>query len=200
MQTTLKELASKESLLKSARLFIDYLRNPIQGIQTIPQWDWLHLLFHILAFTALTGVISGIVQTSVLGLLHGLVIIPIITLILTVVGSLFFYFFFQVFAERTFSLRRIMTIIFFANIPFFIFQTVAEYFPPISLIGLAFTGFILVTGFTVQFGLDRRFVIRIVSLVYAMFFIVWLWSRFDALRSEREFNETLRAPPVKLGE
>lgn len=195
-----QRLFSAEYIRNSLRLLTDYLRNPILGIQRLPEWGWDELLFHVIAFTAVTGSIAGLVQSSVGNILYGLLIIPLVTFVLILVGGFFFYFFFQVFAGRTLSLRKIMTLIFFANIPFFIFQTVAVYFPPISLIGLAFTGFILITGFTSVFGLERRLVSRTILLVYAMFALVWLWSRLDAINFEKSMNQSLKAPPVQLGE
>lgn len=189
---------NRSSLETNIRHLIQYLKNPIAGIQSLPNWTWPELFFYQLALTSATGALAGLVQSSFLSTLHGLVIIPIITAILIAVGALFFYFFFQVFAGVTLSLRRVMTLIFFANIPFFIFQIMAYWFPPISLVGLAFTGLILITGFIEVFQLNRRLVIRTVVLVYALFALVWLWSRLDAANFERSMNQSLQAPPVHL--
>lgn len=196
----LKRMLTPSYLQNSLRILIGYLRNPIQGIQSLPDWSWPELLFHIAAFTAATGFVSGLVQTSFTSTLYGLIMIPIISVILILIGAGFFYYFFQIFAGRSLSVRKMVTLIFFANIPFFIFQIASEFFPPISLIGLAFTGFILIAGLTTQFDLPRRLVARSVILIYALFMVVWVWSRLDAIRFEKSMNESLRAPPVYLGD
>lgn len=193
-------LITPHYLKNSLSLLIGYLRNPIHGIQTLPDWSWIEILFHIALFTAATGGASGLVQTSFTSIIYGFFIIPILTVILIFIGAFFFYYFFQIFAHRTLSFRKIVTVIFFANIPFFIFQIASEFFPPISLIGLAFTAFILIAGFTAQFGLERRLVARSIILIYSMFMLVWLWSRIDAMNFEKSMNQSLRAPPVTLGE
>lgn len=188
----IQRLFQPEYLKNSARQLGEYLRNPIQGIQNLPDWSWLEIFFHVTLFTAAMGAIAGVVQSSFTSVFYGLLIIPLITLILIFVGAFFFYYFFQVFASRSLQFRKIVILIFFANIPFFIFQTISEFFPPISLIGLAFTGFILIAGFTTQFGLDRRMVARSVILIYALFMLVWLWSRIDAMNFEKSMNQSLQ--------
>lgn len=196
----LKRILTPSYLKNSLQILVRYLRNPIHGIQDLPDWSWPEILFHIAAVTSATGFASGLVQTSVASTVYGLVMIPIISVILILIGAGFFYYFFQIFAGQSLSMRRMVTVIFFANIPFFIFQIASEFFPPISLIGLAFTGFILIAGLTSQFHLPRRLVARSVILIYFLFMLVWAWSRLDAIRFEKSMNESLRAPPVQLGE
>lgn len=191
---------SEERIRASIDLFISYMRNPIQGIRHLPDWSWPELIIHQLIITAATGALAGFVQSSFLSTLHGLVIIPLITAVLISVSGLFFYFFFQIFAGRTLSLRKIMTLIFFANVPYFIFQTISFWFPPVSLIGLAFTGLILITGLVDGFDLPRRLVARTVISLYLLFMLVWLLSRIDAINFERSMDNELKAPPVELGQ
>lgn len=196
----LDRLLSPANLKKSLRIFAHYLRNPIHGIQNLPDWGWPELFLHIVVVTAITGSLAGLVATSFASTVYGLVMIPIISVILIMIGAAFFYYFFQVFAGRSLSIRKMVTVIFFANVPFFVFQIASEYFPPISLIGLAFTGFILIAGLTTQFELPRRLVTRAVVSVYVLFLVVWIVGRLDSIRFERSMNESLRAPPVHLGE
>lgn len=196
----IRSLFSSARLKQSFHIFARFLRNPITGIQTIPDWSWPELIIHQLVFTAAAGALAGLVQSSFMSVLHGLILIPFITSILIAVGSLFFYFFFQVFAGQTLPIRKIMTLIFFANIPFFIFQIAAYWLPAITLVGLAFTGMILITGFVEKFGLERKLVFRTIILVFAMFALVWLWSRLDAMDFDRAMTHSLKAPPVQLGE
>lgn len=196
----LKQLLTPSYIKNSLQTYVHYLRNPIQGIQELPDWSWPELLFQIAGVTAVTGCAAGLVQTSFASTVYGLIMIPVISIILILIGAGFFYYFFQIFAGQSLSMRKMVTVLFFANIPFFLFQIASEFFPPISLIGLAFTGFILIAGLTTQFGLPRRLVARSVILVYFLFMMVWAWSRLDAIRFERSMNESLRAPPVQLGE
>lgn len=191
---------SEERIRRSLQLLVSYMRNPIQGIRNLPDWSWGELLVHMLLFTGATGALAGLVQSSFMSTLHGLLLVPIITGILISVSGLFFYFFFQVFAGRTLSLRKILTVIFFANLPFFVFQTISYWFPPVSLIGLAFTGLILITGFVDVFDLPRKLVAKTLILLYLLFMLIWLMSRLDTIDFERSMNDSLKAPRVELGD
>lgn len=182
------------------RVFIRYIKNPVREIQHLPDWGWRDLILFQVAFTAATGAASGLLRVQVLSVFYGALIVPILTGLTIGVGSLFFYFYFQVFLGRTLSFRRINTIVFFANIPFFIFQMISHLFPPISLIGLAFAGLILIVGFTENFKLERKKVSRMIFAVYALFLLLWIWSRFDAQEFESALERRMDAPEVILGQ
>lgn len=182
------------------RVFIRYIKNPVREIQHLPDWSWRDLILFQVAFTAATGVGSGLLRAQVHSILYGALIVPIMTGLTIAVGSLFFYFYFQVFLGRTLSFRRISTIVFFANIPFFIFQMVSHWFPPISLVGLAFAGLILIVGFTENFKLERQKVSRMIFAVYVLFLLLWVWSHFDAQKFESALEQRMNAPEVILGQ
>lgn len=182
------------------RVFIRYIQNPVREIRSLPDWSWRNFLIFHLAITAATGTLTGVLRAQVLSVLYGAIVGPLLTGVTLAVASLFFYFYFQVFAGQTLSFRRISLIVFFANIPFFIFQMVAHWFPPISLIGLAFAGLILIVGFTDNFKLDRKLVTKMVATVYILFLILWVWSRFDASQFETALERRMDAPPVTLGQ
>lgn len=182
------------------RVFIRYIKNPVREIQHLPDWSWRDLIIFQIAFTAATGAASGLLRAQVLTVFYGALIVPIMTGLTIAVGSLFFYFYFQVFLGQTLSFRRITAIVFFANIPFFIFQMVSHWFPPISLVGLAFAGLILIVGFTENFKLDRKKVSRMVFGIYAIFLLLWVWSRFDAQEFESALERRMDAPEVILGQ
>jgi hypothetical protein len=182
------------------RVFIRYIRNPVREIQHLPDWSWRDLLIFQVGFTAATGAASGLLKSQVLSVFYGALIVPVMTGLTILVASLFFYFFFQVFAGQTLSFRKINTIVFFANIPFFIFQMISHWFPPISLVGLAFAGLILIVGFTEHFAVDRKLIAKMVVGVYLLFVLMWAWSRFDASEFESALERRMDAPEVILGQ
>lgn len=182
------------------RVFLRYIKNPVREIQHLPDWSWRNLLIFIVGFTAATGAAAGLLRAQVLSVFYGALIVPVMTGLTILIASLFFYFFFQVFAGQTLSFRKITTIVFFANIPFFIFQMVSHWFPPISLIGLAFAGLILIVGFTENFRIDRKLITRVVAGTYLLFVLMWVWSRFDVSEFESALERRMDAPEVILGQ
>ena len=196
-----KDHFSKDRIQSLLQSLINYLKNPLREIKHVPDWSWPELVIMQVLVTATTAAITGLVGRSFLGILSGLFITPILTALTIGISSLFFYYLFQVLAGQTLPFRRLVTVVFFANLPFFIFQILSSLIPPISLIGFAFSSIILIQGLIENFGLPRKLVIRVISVIYLAVFLVWIWGRWDSLQIESGWrSERLEAPEVKLGE
>ncbi len=190
--------ACLENLIKS---LIKFLRHPLHEIKHVPDWTWPELIVAQLGVTALTGALTGLVGRNVLGVFTGLILTPILTMVTIAVSTLFFYYLFQVFAGKTLPFRRLATLVFFANLPFFVFQVLSGIVPPISLIGFAFTAVLLIVGLTENFLLPRQLVMRIIAGLYVAIFLVWIWGRWDSLQIERSWKSpSIDAPEVQLGQ
>ncbi len=188
------------SIRQFAMVYLRFLKNPVQEIRHLPNWSLRDQVINQVIVTAVSGALSGVMQRSFLSIIYSAITVPILAGITIFVATLFFYFFFQVFGGVTLAFRRLMELMFFANIPFFIFMTVAHLFPPIIGIAMAFSAILIVVGLCDNFQLERKMVIRTVAGVYALFVIVWAWTWFDAQKSELRMNRTLESSPaVELG-
>ncbi|WP_374079611.1 Yip1 family protein [Bdellovibrio bacteriovorus] len=167
------------------RYIINYLRHPIEKIKTLPDWNWTVLIITLVVISMGSGVLTGLVPPNFFRLMGGFVISPIVGVVTTFIGALFIYYYFQVYEKRTCSLRKIFTLILFANIPFFLFQVGSELIPPITLVGFAFTALLMAVGLTENFQMEKRRSIRLVTILFAIVFILWLWNRIDISRLER---------------
>lgn len=164
---------------------LKYLRHPIEKIKVLPDWNWTVLFITVVILSMASGVLSGLVPPNFFRLMGGIIISPIVGIVTTSIGSLFIYYYFQVFEKRTCSLRKIFTLILLANIPFFIFQIASELIPPITLVGFAFTALLLAVGLTENFQMEKRRALRLVTILFAIVFILWLWNRIDISRLDR---------------
>jgi hypothetical protein len=176
---------SSQSIKDISSYILDYLKHPINKIKNLPDWPWSTLILAMVGFTMITGLLSGLVPPSFFRALGGLLVSPIVSLIMSVLGSLFVYYYFQVFEKRTVSFRKIFTLIFFANIPFFLFQIGSEYLPPISLVGFAFTAMLLAVGLNENFSMEKRRAIRLAIILFAVVFLIWLWNRIDVAHMDK---------------
>ena|GEM_PF-862308 len=167
------------------RYIINYLRHPVEKIKALPDWSWTVLLITLIVISMASGVLTGLVPPNFFRIMGGIVISPIVGVVTTFIGALFIYYYFQVYEKRTCSLRKIFTLILFANIPFFVFQIASELVPPITLVGFAFTALLLAVGLTDNFQMEKRRSIRLVTILFAIVFILWLWNRIDISRLER---------------
>ncbi len=196
---------SSEFLLQEAlalkSVLLRFLRHPLEEIKNVPDWQWSRILILHVAIAASTGALSGLAEQRVLfGIVAGFFFKPFVTLTLMGISSLFFYYCFQIFAEMTVSFRRLFTVVLFANIPQFLFQTIEGFVPPIALVGMAFTALLLLVGFVENFKLNRKLAIRLLSFLYVIFFVLWIWNNFNSAKFERAWRtDSSDAPEVELG-
>lgn len=183
--TPKKHESSFEMSKEVLQYILNFLRNPIERIKSLPDWNWPLLIATLVSVSIISGVITGLVPPNFFRIMGGFIVSPIVGLVTTFVGALFIYYYFQVFEKRTCSLRRLFTLILFANIPFFIFQVGSEIIPPITLVGFGFTALLMAVGLTENFNMEKRRALRLVSILFAIVFILWLWNRIDISRLER---------------
>lgn len=173
---------SKDHVKQVFNYIIHYLRHPVERIKSLPDWNWATLIVTLIIVSMGSGILTGLVPPNFFRLMGGIIISPIVGVVTAFVGSLFIYYYFQVFEKRTCAFRRIFTLTLLANIPFFVFQIGAEVIPPITLVGFAFTALLMAVGLTENFQMEKRRALRLVTVLFAVVFIIWLWNRIDISR------------------
>ncbi len=74
-----------------------FFKNPIQGMRTLPVWDWPTILILQGAFAAICAILTSAVARNLLGMFTGIVIGPITQMLLISISAGFFYYIFQFF-------------------------------------------------------------------------------------------------------
>lgn len=169
---------------KSIVFLIWFFKNPIEEIKNLPDWSLRNLLIVHFLFSIFSGLLAGLVSVNKWNVLFGILIFPFISLILTVVLSTFFYYYFQVFEKKTASFVKLLTLTVFANFPFFILQIGSNYLPPISIIGLLFTGMLIIVGLTENFKMQKKRSIRLVGIIWFLILLVWIWNRISVSKMD----------------
>ncbi|MBL7671573.1 MAG: YIP1 family protein [Bdellovibrionaceae bacterium] len=142
----------------------------------------------LIGTSLVSGALNGIVSLSFYQFAYGLFVLPMTCLITDFVLTSFMYYYFQVFERRVVSFRKLWTLVIFAGIPFFLFQAIASLIPPITLIGLAFSGFLLAVGLSENFKLEKKRALRLIALLYLMVFSVWLWDKIRFSSHDRRMS------------
>lgn len=157
---------------------VEFIKNPTQQISTLPDWNWLTLfVFHIL-LSVVSGVIAGALKLSIWTVAFGLLLMPIVSTICALLMGLSLYYYFQFFENRTENFRKIFTLVVLSSIPFYLFQTLSEYFAPISLIGFAFTSLLAVIGLCDNFRVARKRAYQLVGVIFGLVCVVWITTQF----------------------
>jgi len=183
------------------RAIKSYLKHPVQEIRKLPNWEWRRVILAQVIVTVICGFLTGLIFRSPLNMLMGMFVTPIIALLVAMISSLVFFYTFQIVSEKLIELRLIFTAVFFANVPFFLFQIIVGLFPPISLVGLAFTALLLIVAFVDNFQLSRKFVTRLIAGIYIVMVLTYVLAWYTSSHSAEHWHPVEEsAPNVKLGD
>lgn len=167
------------------RFLFEFLKHPVKQITLLPEWGWSHLSAVLLGTAAISGALSGLVSHNIYQFIFGLFFLPLISVITEFILTSFLYYYFQVFERRIVSFRLLWTLVIFANIPFFLFQVLSNLIAPITLVGFAFSGFLLVVGLSENFKLEKTKALRLIGILFFVVFSVWLWNKFQISSLDR---------------
>lgn len=156
-----------------------FLKNPIKEIRTLPEWEWRTLMAISFIFGAASGSLHGLFSGSFLGFIYGLIFFPILLSISYLIISGFFYYFFLFFLKTEVSFIKIITLMILSNIPFLASYIISPLASPLSLIGIAASGILLIVGFVDALHLPKNIIVRLVGALLAFHFIMWIWSHIQ---------------------
>lgn len=186
----------RNEVIDSLKVLLDFARNPIQGMKTLPDWPWPKLLLLMGAFAAACGFLRGIVNRSFLDMLSGLLVYPISTLLMMAIFSGLFYYIFLFFFKREISYHRLYTHLTFASLPAVLLSTVSYLVPPITLLGSAAIGLLLIVGFVENFQMNRQKITKLIGGLFLIYFIIWIFSTISFQQKKEEFR--MQALPESL--
>lgn len=179
MRDITNSVPPENNLMEILKTIRHFLKNPLVGMTHLPDWSWKKIILLQLFLSMGSGVLAGLIPPNGYHILFGIFFFPVISLTSVTVFSFFFYYFFQVFEKRTVELRPLFTMIMFANIPFFIFQSMVQLLPPVALIGFAFSSLLLIVGLTENFGLSKKKSSRLVAMVSMLILILWIFNKLS---------------------
>ncbi len=169
---------------KSVVFLIWFFKNPIEHIKRLPKWSLRNIVLVHFFFSIVSGTLAGLISLKIWNIIFGILAFPFISMTLTLVFGSFIYYYFQVFEKRSVDFVKLLSLVVFANFPFFIFQIASDYIPPIGIVGLLFTGMLLIVGLTENFKMEKRRAIRLVGQLWFLIFLVWLFNRLSTQKMD----------------
>lgn len=168
---------SQIPIQKIIQFLIEFIKNPVQSISLLPDWNWTSLFLLQIVLAVLSGTLSGLIKLAFYSVAFGIIIMPVVSTIAALLLALFLYYYFQFFEKRTEDFRRIFTLVILSSLPFYIFQILSEYFAPVTLIGFAFTALLAVVGLTENFNLPKKRAYQIVGFLFVLVVVAWILNR-----------------------
>ena len=200
--------AFKQAFRDVLNELIVYLKHPVSEIRRLPEWSWPRLLSIHVGVVVAVSLLSSLVALfsslgagfSFFGLIFGTIAKAVITLIITLITALYFFYTLQIAASKVVSFRKLFLTVFFSFLPFFLFQIFHDFFPPIDLIGFAFTAVLLVVGVSDNLQVPKSLTIRLVAGITLIFILIWLNGRRSSDVGQFSRKSQIEAPEVHLGD
>lgn len=168
---------SSVNINELVQFLIEYVKHPVQKISQLPEWNWPSLfVVHILLSVA-SGVLAGLLKFNFYRVAFGLFLMPVVSTVSVLMMSLFLYYYFQFFENRTENFRKIFTLVVLSSVPFYVFQIISEYFSFSSVIGFAFSSLISIVGLSDNFRIERNRAYKVVGVIFGLVFLTWLSNK-----------------------
>jgi len=100
-----------------------------------------------------------------------------------------FYYIFLFFYQRELSYLRIFEHFVFASIPAVLISTVSPFLPPMTLVGVAATGLLLVVGFVENFQIPKKPLTKLIAGLFMVYVLIWISSSINFYQDKKEFQQ-----------
>ena len=154
--TSLNLQQFKEVFLQALLALPRFLKNPVQGMKDLPDWEWPIILALQATLGLACGVVAAILSRSILLIFTSIIIAPISTVAVNLILSGFFYYTFLFFFKKEVSYRLLATHMLFASIPVLLCNIIAPIIPLISILGVVASGILLYVGFRENIQADDK--------------------------------------------
>lgn len=156
----------RHGIVQALRTLPHFLKNPVEGMRQLPDWDWPTLTTLQATFAAGCGLVGGIVERHFLTAIVSFFIFPIVANAVNFILSGFFFYVFMFAFKQHVDFRRIYTHLLFASIPVLLISIISPLVPLVNLVGLGAAGLLLIVGFTSNFGMPLK---KVRNLIFGMF-------------------------------
>lgn len=153
---------------------IDFVKNPVLKIKTLPQWNWTSLFLLHIVLSVISGALAGLLKLNIYRIAFGLFLMPVVSTLTALLMSMFLYYYFQFFENKTESFKKLFTLVVLSSIPFYFFQVVSEYFSFISIIGFAMTSLLGIVGLCENFNVAKKRAALVVGSLFALVLLTWI--------------------------
>ncbi|MCB9026836.1 MAG: hypothetical protein H6625_10995 [Bdellovibrionaceae bacterium] len=170
-----------------------FLVNPVQHIRTLPDWDWRTILFFLGLLGSLSGSLHGLVSGSFTSTILGFFFLPLSLTVIHFIIAGFFYYFVLFFLHREISYKQLFLLLILSNTPLFALYVLSPLASPLILLGIAFSGILLIVGFVDYFLLPRKPILRMILALFIFYILMWIWGAIQT----SQVKKIERAPTTR---
>lgn len=157
---------------------VEFIKHPVKNISPLPDWNWSSLISVHIMLAVISGVLAGLLKFNFYRIANGLFLMPFVSTAIVALFSMYLYYYFQFFENRTESFLQVCKLVVLSAIPFYLFQVIAEYFAPISIVGISFASLLAAVGLSENFKVEKKRALQVVGIMYALTLLAWIMGRF----------------------
>ena len=180
------------------RFLKGFAKNPVLAMRLKPDWSWPALIILQGVFAFISGLVSGLLLRSMTQVLAGVILLPITSTLVLFIVSGFFYYCFLFLFQRQVDFKLCFTILLLANLPMMLLHMISSYIPPISLLGVAIAGVLMTVGFSENFKIPKKPLIRLIAGLYFFFVLLSVLSSLKTDRKHKAIEEIATPESVEI--
>ncbi|MCC6278564.1 MAG: YIP1 family protein [Oligoflexia bacterium] len=162
-----------------------FLKNAVERIKRVPSWDWPTAFLASGAYSMITSVLSAIIMKRILSAVASVVLGPVIGILVSLFSAGVFYYL-GLFALKTeLEFRKVYVLVVLSMLPaqiIMVFSGLTRVMVPLGILAWAT---IFAIGFSENFLLEKKKVIRLVGAVAGLLLVFWIYDFIIELRSTR---------------
>lgn len=166
-----------------------FIKNPIKEIKQVSDFSLVHIIIVQAILSMMSGALSGIVDHSIINFFLGLILFPIVTILVSITATAFFYYFYLFGIGQKIDYEKAYTVIFLTTLPILFFHVVSSVIPPIDLIGYLMAAFLLIVGLVENFLVPRKLTTRLVFSIFFILVILWIVQLLQSESSSSQLDK-----------
>lgn len=186
----------KDDFIETIRILPDYLRHPKAIVTNHRHWDWPQILVFQIMISMICGVLSNLLASRFLALFFAIVIAPLSSLFIVLVITGFLFYTALFIWQRELNFQRLYQTVLLCSLPMIFVQIVTGVFPPLNILGITFSGYLLFHALNDGHQLPRVPVRNLLIFMAAVCVFFWFvqWLEFG----HNSFEMRHKATPKSL--
>lgn len=166
----------KADFIETIQILPDYLRHPREMVVNHPRWDWPQILIFQIIVSVACGVLSNLLASRFLALFFAIVIAPLASIFTVLVVTGFFFYTALLIWEKEVDFQKLYQTVLLCSLPLIFVQIVSGVFPPINLLGLLSTAYLLYWALTDNMYLPKKPVRNVLMFMAAACVLFWAFQ------------------------
>ncbi|MGE3973846.1 MAG: hypothetical protein AB7F59_04895 [Bdellovibrionales bacterium] len=198
MAAWLEQLRLPERTREISFFLKAFVRQPFISIRKLPNWDFETSILLVAYCSIASAILTGLFMKGFLALISSIILVPLMTLIGLGLATAFFHYAFIFLYDRSIDWKKVFQVLAVALIPFMILRVLGHWLGPIVMIAFAITCVLLIVGFVDNFYLPKRGIIKLMGLIFSLFFCQWVYSTIKNTPKIADYRDRISNDSLKV--